>query len=95
MPASCPVLGAHKKARVHFEKFKSQVNQLKNKNSMFHEVVNVLQLKSFCFDPFAEEDTGPARALNGKPECQKSFYLSIRIHPSHSEDMRKCTVYRQ
>ena len=95
-PATRPTqAGAHEKARGHFENFKSRVNQLKDKNSMLHEVVNVLQLKSFCFDPFAEEDTGFARAPDGKLACQNSFYLSIRIHSSHSEDMRNGTLYRQ
>ena len=95
-PATRPIpADAHEKARGHFEDFKSQVNQLKDKTSMLHEVVNVLQLKSFCFNPLAEEDTGFARAPDGKPVCQNSFYLSIRIHPCHSEDMRKGTVYRQ
>ena len=95
-PATRPTPdGAHEKARGQFEKFKSQVNQLKDKNSILDEVVNVLQLKSCCFDPFDEEDTGFARAPDGKPACQNNFYLSIRFHPSHSEDMRKGTVYRQ
>ena len=71
------------------------MNQLKDKNSMLHEVVNILQLKSFCFDPFAEEDTGFALAPDGKPACQNRFYLSIRIHTSHSEDMINGTIYRQ
>ena len=87
--------GARKKARRHFEKFKSHVNQLKDKNSMLHEVVNVLQLKSYCFDPLDEEDTGFARTSDGTPACQKSFYLSVGIHASRSEDMRKGTLYRQ
>ena len=62
---------------------------------MLHEVVNVLQLKSCCFDPLDEEDTGFARAPDGKPACQNSFYLSVGIHASQSEDMGKGTVYRQ
>ena len=87
--------GAHEKAKGHFDKFKSQVNELKDKDSKLHEVVNVLQLKSCCYNPFDEVDTGFARGSDGKYACQNSFYLSLRIHPSHSEDLRKGMVYRQ
>lgn len=80
---------AHEKADESFQAFKLVISQHKDKKAVLHDVANFSQLESACLEPFDEAGADFVRTPDGKLKCQDTFYLSLGIQRSRTEDKIK------
>ena len=80
---------AHEKADEYFQAFKFEISQHKDEKAVLHNVASFSQLESICLEPSEEGSASFVRTPAGKLECQDTFYLSLGIECSVTEDKTK------